>query len=149
MAVLSEMNLTNLLDTTLVLILALLMVAPMMKQGISVQLPDAAGEQLNSHPKIVTISIAPSEGAGLPDRIYLDDQRKTVDEISRIIQDRRVMDPKLAVTIEADRKATFESVAQVISALKEIGVEGVDLPTEPVAFKGEKPATKAPGDGAR
>jgi biopolymer transport protein ExbD len=147
MAVLSEMNLTNLLDTALVLVLALLMVTPVMKQGVSVVLPQTVETAvLNSQPKTITISIGPSELAGAADHIYIEDARMAnAEQAAKMVKDRQALYPKLGVVIEVDRKAGFETFAQVMAALQAVGIENVDMPTEPVPFDALKHrATETP-----
>lgn len=133
MNVLSEMNLTNLLDTALVLVLALLMVTPVMKQGISVDLPQTvATPVLSSQPKTIAIMIKPSEVAGFGDGIYIEDQRMTPEEAAKTVKERKALYPKLSVMVEVDRKASYEKFAQVMAALQAVGIEDVDLPTETI-----------------
>jgi biopolymer transport protein ExbD len=144
--VFSEMNLTNMLDTAFVLLLAFLLVAPMIKQGIELQLPATNSGTLNTEIKTITIAIGSSPGAGLPDRIYIEDQRVTIESMPRIIQERRALYPKLSVLVEADRKVTYETFAQVMAALKAIGIEDIGLPTEPVVIQPGKPTPTTPDD---
>jgi biopolymer transport protein ExbD len=141
----SEMNLTNMLDTAFILLLAFLLVAPMIKHGIELQLPATGAGALNTETKTVTIAIGRSMGEGLPDRIYIEDQRVTLEELTAIVQQRNAQEENLSVLVEADRKVSYETFAQVMSALKAIGIEAIDLPTEPAEVNpGREPAAGQP-----
>jgi biopolymer transport protein ExbD len=134
----SEMNLTNMLDTAFILLLAFLLVAPMIKHGIELELPGTAAGALSTETKTLTVAIGRSPGEGLPDRIYIEDRRVTLEEMSQIVRERQTEDAKLSVLVEADRKVTYETIAQVMASLKAIGIEAIDLPTEPVDMEPER-----------
>jgi biopolymer transport protein ExbD len=141
----SEMNLTNMLDTAFILLLAFLLVAPMIKHGIELELPATGAGALNTETKTITNAIARSAGEGLPDRIYIEDQRVTIEELSQIVQQRNAQEANLSVLVETDRRVAYESFVQVMAALKAIGIEAIDLPTEPSDIApGNRPEAERP-----
>lgn len=125
----SEMNLTNMLDTAFTLLLAFLLVAPMIKHGIDLELPSAQAGALSTEGQSLTIAIARRTADDLPDRIYIEDQRVTTEQMVEIIKERQALYPNLAIMLEADRLVRYETVLQVVAALRNAGIGGIGLPT--------------------
>lgn len=128
--VISDMNLTNLMDTAFILLIAFMLVAPVLKHGIDLQLPQVSRQQLSSGGETMTIVIAKAPAAGMSEEIYVDDQRLTLDELKSEVRLRKESDG-LDIVIEADAEARYDMVAKVIALLKNLGVDGVGLATEP------------------
>lgn len=133
----ADLNLTNLLDVSFVLLLAFMMVAPSLKTGLSVDLPrveqHVAG--LDQEGKTITVEIRkqPLEG------VYVDDRRLQIAAsedpdartLERVIADKRSKYPAISVVIEADRASQYETFARVVAALQALGIDNVGLVTKP------------------
>jgi biopolymer transport protein ExbD len=132
--VMSDLNLTNMIDTAFVLLIVFILVAPAMKSGLDINLPKVEGGE--SKPtdvnKTLTISIGKSPGAGLSEPIIVEDRRLTLDELRATIESKRMLNSKLDVVIEADRTSTYDTFAQVLSVLKALNIENIGLITDPV-----------------
>ncbi len=120
-----EINVTPLVDVMLVLLIIFMVTAPLLTQGVNVDLPDAASPPMrqNIEPLVVTIR---KNGD-----IYLQKHRIPLAKLAPRIQAIRKQKPKLPVFIRGDAKTPYERVAQVMSLLARAGVKEVGLVTEP------------------
>lgn len=134
---LSEINVTNLLDTAFTLIIAFMMVAPTVQHGLKLELPEVSGENLDNK-KTVTVAIAPPELAGQTDRIYLDDRRVTPEELTDLLVDMKGRFKELDVVIESDKAITYDTFATTLGAVKEAGIQGIGLITDPTEAEEDK-----------
>jgi biopolymer transport protein TolR len=133
--ILSEINLTNLVDTSFVLLLGFMLMAPAIKHGIEVQLPEVTkAAVMPAESKSVTIQIHKKGPGDTDEPIYIlddrDEKHVTLDEIQPIITEKRNLNPKLDVIIEGDREATLNTFAKVLSILKNMGIDNVGMPLE-------------------
>ena len=122
--VMSEINVTPLVDVMLVLLIIFMVTAPMLKQGIDIELPKAKGKQLKSEERInVTIK---RKGV-----IYLNNRKVTLSELVRKLRAISKLNPN--VYLKADRHVPYGDVVKVMAEIKDAGIEKVGLITEPVS----------------
>jgi biopolymer transport protein ExbD len=126
----TDINVTNLLDTAFVLLMAFMIVAPAIKHGIELELPTVNGQNIDSE-KTATVVIQkpPIEGSG--GWIYLDDKRMTLEELTKELSVRKRIFPNLDVMLEADEGVTFGIVAETMGAVKDAGIADVGWLTQP------------------
>lgn len=121
-----EINVTPLVDVMLVLLIIFMVTAPMLTQGVNVDLPDANAPamQQNIEPLVITIR---KNGD-----IFMQKQAIELEKISPRIKAMRESNPKLPVFIRGDAKTPYELVARVMSDLESAGIRNVGLVTEPL-----------------
>ena len=123
--VISEINVTPLVDVMLVLLIVFMVTAPMLKSGVDVQLPTAGMAPLNQGERAVTISIDRSG------KIHLDRHSFTLPEFRRrapVILSELGGRP---VYLRGDSRISYGTVVATMSVLKGAGVERIGLVTEP------------------
>lgn len=135
---LSEINITPLVDVILVLLIIFMVTAPLLSQGLDVQLPQAAAPALERSEQDVIMTVNES---GL---IYLQNEKtpyRLEDLEAKIVAifERR---EKKEILIHADKDVSYGTVVQAISLVKKAGIERVGMITE--EEKQEKPATRKP-----
>jgi biopolymer transport protein TolR len=120
-----EINVTPLVDVMLVLLIIFMVTAPLMTQGINVDLPDADSPamQQNVEPLVVTIH---KNGD-----IYLQKHKIELKKLAPRIGAMRKAKPNLPVFIRGDAKTPYEHIARTMSALEKAGIKKVGLVTEP------------------
>ena len=119
---LSEINVTPFVDVMLVLLIIFMVTAPLLQQGIDVNLPQAKGKDLTPAERVI-ITIK-KDG-----KIYLD---KTLSSISTLKSKLAVM-PNRDVFLKADKDVPYGTVIEVMGELREIGIEKLGMITEPKA----------------
>lgn len=132
----TDINVTNLLDTAFVLLMAFMIVAPAIKHGIELELPTVDGQSIDSE-KTATVVIQKSPLGDDTGWIFLDDKRMTLEELTSELAERKRIFPKLDVMLEADGGVKFEIVAQTMGAVHEAGIKDVGWITQPESSKAD------------
>jgi len=120
-----EINVTPLVDVMLVLLIIFMVTAPLLTQGVNVDLPEADSPALqqNVEPLVVTIR---ANG-----RIYLHKHSIQIKQLAPRIQAMRKQKPNLPIFIRGDAKTPYGRVAEVMGLLESAGIKKVGLVTEP------------------
>jgi biopolymer transport protein TolR len=127
---LSAINVTPLVDVMLVLLIIFMVTAPMLEQGVEVNLPevsDAPGLQAGKEPLIVTVE---QNGAISIGKQSIPGPEKLVPVLLEILQGRQEKE----VFLQADRDVPYGKVVQVMAAIKGAGIEKlgmVSMPPDP------------------
>jgi biopolymer transport protein ExbD len=121
----SDINVTPLVDVMLVLLIIMMIVAPLLQQGVSVKLPVATNTTEKPDTQEQTVLAIDSNK-----RFYLnavpvqkDDLQRRVTEILETKKDRIVI-------IKADEDVEYSAVMSTMDALRAAGVEDMGLITE-------------------
>ncbi|WP_409420365.1 protein TolR [Pseudaeromonas sp. ZJS20] len=131
----AEINVVPYIDVMLVLLIIFMATAPVIMQGVTVDLPQADSQPLSEDMTTPVVASVDSTG-----RYFLDigDSHKEamdlVDLAGQVAQYLRIH-PDAPVVVQGDAKVPYESVVQLMAALKEAGVPSVGLMTEPPANK--------------
>ena len=132
----SEINVVPYIDVMLVLLVIFMATAPLMMQGVEIDLPNTDSKPLSNEqddPLVITVD---GEGrlfvnTGMPGAGE-EGTRATIyslaDQAGRIIDAR----PDIAVYVRADKAIAYGEVIEVMTVLQRAGAESVGLVTEPV-----------------
>jgi biopolymer transport protein ExbD len=121
----SDINVTPLCDVMLVLLIIMMIVAPLLQQGISVQLPQA----LNSVDKPETQGqtvLAISKDR----QFYLNAKPVTEQEMASKVSEALENSKEKVVLIKADQEAEYSSIMAAMDQLHQAGIEDIGLITE-------------------
>jgi len=117
---LSEINVTPFVDVMLVLLIIFMVTAPLLQQGIDVNLPQAKGKEISPTERlIITIK---RDG-----KIYIG---KTVADINSLKSKLSSMSDK-EVFLKADKEIPYGMIVEVMGELRESGIERLGMVTEP------------------
>lgn len=121
----SEINVTPLVDVMLVLLIMFMVTAPLMQQGIEVDLPktSASGVEVNDEPFLLVIS-ANGQITAAKNPIKVDALRPKLQAIFKNRKNKQVY-------IQADRKVDYGLVAEVMAEVRAAGVYNIGLVTLP------------------
>lgn len=123
--VMSDINVTPLVDVMLVLLIMFMVTAPLMQQGIEVDLPktSSSGVEVNDEPFIIVIG-ADQKITAAKNPIKIDDIKK---KLTAIFKNRK----NKQVYIQADRKVDYGIVAEVMAEIRAAGILNIGLITLP------------------
>ncbi len=125
----AEINVVPYIDVMLVLLIIFMVTAPMLMQGVKVDLPEASAEPVDnqdSEPLIVSVDAAGQLFLNLGDEKQVLSLATVRDRVATIM--RRT--PKKPVLIWGDSAVAYGSVVTVMAALQEAGAPSVGLVTE-------------------
>lgn len=128
---LSEINVTPIVDVSLVLLIIFMITAPLLQHGLPVNLPKAAAPSLTRSKTDVIITIQ-RDG-----NIFIGDDQKMVPlkeldtELAKIYADRDNRD----LFIKADADLRYGTVVKVMAIAKKAGVERIGMLTQPELAK--------------
>jgi len=120
-----EINVTPLVDVMLVLLIIFMVTAPLLTQGVNIDLPDAKSPPMQQNIEPLVISIRANG------KIYLQKHIIKLNQLAPRISAMRKQKPGLPVFIRGDAKTPYERVARVMSLLETAGIRKVGLVTEP------------------
>ena len=125
----SEINVTPFVDVMLVLLIIFMVTAPMMIQGLNVDLPEASAKPLESEKEHLVITINKEQ------QIFINDFEVAVEslgnKLTKILQDRTDRD----VYLKADKGIPYGTVVRVMAEIKGAGVEQLGMITEPAIIE--------------
>lgn len=127
----AEINVVPYIDVMLVLLIIFMITAPLIQQGVEIDLPQADAEQVdeqNIQPLVVTVD---QQG-----QYYLDVGENTDEPISTETLQLKVAavlrnKPKTPVMIRGDKEVVYGEVVQAMTTLQAAGVPSIGLLTDP------------------
>jgi biopolymer transport protein TolR len=123
--VISDINVTPLVDVMLVLLVIFMVTAPILQQGVAVNLPQAAGDALPADERQLVVSLD-SDG-----RVFLNDQQYTSERLAAELAQLAAVDPKRRLYVRADAGVPYGQVIEILAAVRQGGLSRVGLITEP------------------
>jgi len=124
--VVHDINVTSLVDVMMTLLIIFIIVAPMIEQGIDVNLPKAEPKRIDVA-DVLTITVNDNE------RVYLEGQRVTIDEMKERLSNIHAAREDVAVLIKADEELRYGRVIEVMDAVRSIGIVKLAMATRPPA----------------
>ena len=121
----SQINVTPLADVMLVLLIIVMLIAPLLQQGVPVSLPPADNTADKADNDQQTVLHIDAQG-----RFYVDNI--PTDETQLLTAIQSALDRKLEriVLIKGDRAAQYSEVMAVLDQLQRAGIENIGLITE-------------------
>jgi biopolymer transport protein TolR len=121
-SVLSEINVTPFVDVMLVLLVIFMVTAPLLQQGVDVNLPKAKGKDLPPEERISLVI--------KKDRtIYMNDTPITIPQMHQKLEAISKLNPN--IFLKADKDVPYGLVVEVMGEIKEAGIEKLGMITEP------------------
>ncbi|MBE7420175.1 MAG: biopolymer transporter ExbD [Ideonella sp.] len=121
---LSDINVTPLVDVTLVLLVIFMITAPLMTSSLKLDLPKAVGAKPTDAAQIVTLAIDPQG------RTYWGDEAVSLDALRVRVREAARRNPATEVQLRADKTVPYGRVAGVIGVVQDGGLSRVGFVTE-------------------
>ena len=121
----SQINVTPLVDVMLVLLIIFMVTAPILQQGVAVDLPKVAAGPLTGQEEQLVVNVA--KGG----QVFLNDTPMAVTDLTAKLGAIAAARPDRQVYVRADQSVPYGEVMQVMSAVRDAGLTHVGLVTEP------------------
>jgi len=132
---LSEINVTPFVDVMLVLLIIFMVTAPILYQGVEVDIPKIESKPMPAAEREKKIVVTVTEDG----EIYINKQRYSLyqlrEEIEKLVESKGKSLGEEDIFLRADEDVSYGAVIQVMATLKNAGVEKLGLITEPPSNK--------------
>lgn len=128
----AEINVVPYIDVMMVLLVIFIATAPVVMQGVTVDLPQAESEKMSEVLKTPIVCTADANGRYFVDLGDSHTEVRELNELTALVSDYLMTRPGSPVVVQGDAKASYDSVVQLMNALKKAGVESVGLVTQPI-----------------
>ena len=108
-----EMNLTNMIDIVFAILIVFIISAPLMSQGVKVDLPKAEAPTMEQE-KLLKVSITKDE------EIYIADMMVDFESFNSVFKS--LWNGEMAVVINSDESVRYGLVMQVVTQVQKLGV---------------------------
>jgi biopolymer transport protein TolR len=123
----SEINVTPFVDVMLVLLIIFMVTAPMMVQGVDIELPKSQSPPLMSEEEQLVLSLT-ADG-----KYFINESEFTFEELQVKLRAIREANPDQAIFVKADGALPYEKVIRMMSVAQAAGIGKVGLVTQPGA----------------
>jgi biopolymer transport protein TolR len=126
----SQINVTPLVDVMLVLLVIFMVTAPIIQQGVQVNLPQAKAGAIPGKEEQLVVAITRNG------RIYLNDNPMTLAELGQKLRAIRKLQQDKEVYLRADQDVRYGIVMRTIAEIKQAGIERLGMVTRPPSQEG-------------
>lgn len=123
--VMSEINVTPLVDVMLVLLVIFILTVPVLTHSVSVDLPQTQQVHTTVDPKYIAVSVA-SDGS-----VFWDGERLDQAQLENALSETAAHHPQPEIRLYGDRRVAYEEVVKVMAAAQRAGIEKLGFVTEP------------------
>ncbi len=121
----SDINVTPLVDVILVLLIIFMVTAPMMQQGIDVDLPQTTSQPIEGQEERLIISINAKR------EVFINQEKVDPLLLRRRLERTAAAKLNKEVLLRADRSVPYGFVVQTMAEIKNAGIEKLGMVTEP------------------
>ncbi len=122
----SDINVTPLVDVMLVLLIIFMVTAPMMMQGVEVNLPQTTAKSIKTREDPLILSINKKR------QIFLEDRQIALKELENKMKSIFKYRRNKELLLRADREVPYGFVIKVIAGVKRAGIDKLGMVTEPI-----------------
>ncbi|NTX00620.1 protein TolR [Myxococcus sp. CA051A] len=121
----SEINVTPMVDVMLVLLIIFMVTAPLIQQGVKVNLPETKAAPVEATEKKVVLSIDAGK------KVYIGDAEVPLEELEAKLAANAKVQADKEVFLHADRDVPYGTVVEVMAAAQRAGINNVGMITDP------------------
>jgi biopolymer transport protein TolR len=123
-SVLSEINITPLVDVMLVLLVAFVITIPALNNAVHINLPKTVQTSPPEQQKAVTVTV---DGEG---KVFLDNAEVSTSDLGVRLVSMKAANDDLSLHLRADERVTYGPVAKVMAAIEHAGISHVSVLTD-------------------
>ncbi len=120
----AEINLTNLVDVTMVLLIVFILISPMIKEGLEVKLPETTTSTILEQEQSILV-VCDKSG-----KVFVQDKRVTVNQVGEAVKSLKRSRPDAIVLLRADTELAYGTVISVMDAIRSAGITNVGMVTQ-------------------
>ncbi len=132
----SEINVTPMVDVMLVLLIIFMVTAPLIQQGVKLNLPQAKAAPVEASEKKLVVSVDARK------RVFIGDAEVRLEELEEKLKANAKAQADKEVYLYADRALPYGTVMEVMSAAQRAGITNLGMITDPMA-----PGRRSTADG--
>ncbi len=121
----ADINVTPLVDVMLVLLIIMMLIAPMLQQGVSVKLPQASNTEDKPETQDQTVVAVTSDR-----RLYLNGVPVQDADLRNQVQTLMETKTEKVVLIKGDEDAPYSAIMNAMDRLREANIENIGLIAE-------------------
>jgi len=122
----SDINVTPFVDVMLVLLIIFMVTAPMMMQGVEVNLPKTTTKHIKTREDPLILTVNKKKEISIENyQIRLEDLESKLQKILKYRREKEVL-------LKADRELPYGFVMKVIAGVKRAGIDKLGMITEPL-----------------
>jgi biopolymer transport protein TolR len=121
----AEINVTPLVDVMLVLLVIFMVTAPMMQQGVQVNLPKADTKAMNPAEETVVVTVDKDN------KVFINKDETPAGDLRSKLTDMFASRTKKEVYLKADASVPYGEVVRIMADIKGAGIERLGMVTEP------------------
>ena len=129
-ATIAQINVTPLVDVMLVLLVIFMVTAPIIQQGVQVNLPAARSSGIPGSEELLVVTVAKNG------KTYLNDNVMTLGELGAKLRAIAKAQPNKQVYLRADQEVRYGLVMKTIAEIKQAGIERLGMVTRPPSEEG-------------
>ena len=123
----ADINVTPLVDVMLVLLVIFMVTAPMMQQGVQVNLPKANTKAMTPQDEAVVVSVDKSG------KVFINKDEIPAADLRNRLADMFATREKKEVFLKADAGVPYGEVVRAMADIKGAGIERLGMVTEPAS----------------
>ena len=131
----AEINVVPYIDVMLVLLIIFMATAPLIVQGVKVDLPQAEAKALAEDTLAPLIASVKSDGSYYLTVGDSPEQSLTQQELAVLVAAHLELEPKTPIMVKGDREVPYDYILQLMVTLQGAGAPSVGLMTDPIKDK--------------
>tara|TARA_R110002072_G_scaffold278758_1_gene440645 strand:+ start:43721 stop:44155 length:435 start_codon:yes stop_codon:yes gene_type:complete len=132
----SDINVVPYIDVMLVLLIVFMVTAPLLTQGLRVDLPQASSEplELDENAESLVIELSADNEFFISLGVTSQDEQEPVElaligeQVARIVE----VNPSIQIFVEGDSRASYGPFISLMEALRSAGIDSPNLVTKPL-----------------
>jgi biopolymer transport protein TolR len=123
---LTEINVTPLVDVMLVLLIIFMVTAPMLQTGVDVNLPEAKAQTIPDDEGKLILTVTKDK------RVFLGKLQIPWDDVEKVLKNNAKLNADRELYLHADRGLYYGDVVKIMAVVKQAGVDKLAMVTDPL-----------------